>query len=130
MALSEGPVGRCVSRDARRRHSPGPWKPPHAGVRSGGALRLTAAIGHPQTVYGIADSPVGMAAWMLDHDQLGLQRIARAFDGEPTRLTRDDVLDNATLFWLTNTTISAARLCWEGFAKTDLGPRTSPSRLP
>ena len=50
-------------------------------------------------------------------------RIARAFDGEPTGLTRDDVLDNATLFWLTNTTISAARLYWEGFAKTDLGPK-------
>jgi pimeloyl-ACP methyl ester carboxylesterase len=78
---------------------------------------------HPQTLYGIADSPVGMAAWMLDHDQPSLQLIARAFDGEPTGLTRDDVLDNATLFWLTNTTISAARLYGEGFAKTNLGPK-------
>src|SRR4051812_5104915 len=78
---------------------------------------------HPQTLYGIADSPVGVAAWMLDHDPRSLQLIARAFDGEPTGLTRDDVLDNATLFWLTNTTISAARLYWEGFAKTDLGPK-------
>jgi pimeloyl-ACP methyl ester carboxylesterase len=78
---------------------------------------------HPQTLYGIADSPVGVAAWMLDHDQPSLQLIARAFDGEPTGLTRDDVLDNATLFWLTNTTISAARLYWEGFAKTNLGPK-------
>ena len=78
---------------------------------------------HPQTLYGIADSPVGVAAWMLDHDQPSLQLIARAFDGEPTGLTRDDVLDNATLFWLTNTTISAARLYWEGFAKTSLGPK-------
>src|SRR5438445_10425434 len=78
---------------------------------------------HPQTLYGIADSPVGVAAWLLDHDPLSLQLIARAFDGEPTGLTRDDVLDNATLFWLTNTTISAARLYWEGFAKTDLGPK-------
>src|SRR6266508_2519018 len=52
---------------------------------------------HPQTLYGIADSPVGVAAWMLDHDQLSLQLIARAFDGEPTGLTRDDVLDNAKL---------------------------------
>src|SRR5207237_3370553 len=76
-----------------------------------------------QTLYVIADSPVGVAAWMLDHDQLSLQLIARAFDGEPTGLTRDDVLDNATLFWLTNTTISAARLYWEGFAKTNLGPK-------
>ena len=60
---------------------------------------------------------------MLDHDQPSLQLIARAFDGEPTGLTRDDVLDNATLFWLTNTTVSAARLYWEGFAKTNLGPK-------
>jgi pimeloyl-ACP methyl ester carboxylesterase len=78
---------------------------------------------HPQTLYGVADSPVGVAAWILDHDQPSLQLIARAFDGEPTGLTRDDVLDNATLFWLTNTTISAARLYWEGFAKTSLGPK-------
>jgi pimeloyl-ACP methyl ester carboxylesterase len=78
---------------------------------------------HPQTLYGIADSPVGVAAWMLDHDPISLRLIARAFDGESTGLTRDDVLDNATLFWLTNTTISAARLYWEGFAKTDLGPK-------
>ena len=78
---------------------------------------------HPQTLYGIADSPVGVAAWLLDHDPASLRLIARAFDGEPTGLTRDDVLDNATLFWLTNTTISASRLYWEGFAKTDLGPK-------
>ena len=78
---------------------------------------------HPQTLYGIADSPVGVAAWLLDHDPISLRLIARAFDGEATGLTRDDVLDNVTLFWLTNTTISAARLYWEGFAKTDLGPK-------
>ena len=78
---------------------------------------------HPQTLYGIADSPVGVAAWLIDHDPASMQLIARAFDGESTDLTRDDVLDNATLFWLTNTTISAARLYWEGFAKTDLGPK-------
>jgi pimeloyl-ACP methyl ester carboxylesterase len=78
---------------------------------------------HPQTLYGIADSPIGLAAWLLDHDPISLRLIARAFDGESTGLTRDDVLDNATLFWLTNTTISASRLYWEGFAKTDLGPK-------
>ncbi len=78
---------------------------------------------HPQSLYGIADSPVGVAAWLLDHDPISLRLIARAFDGEKTDLTRDDVLDNATLFWLTNTTISAARLYREGFAKTDLGPK-------
>jgi pimeloyl-ACP methyl ester carboxylesterase len=70
----------------------------------------------PQTLYGIADSPVGLAAWMLDHDARSLVLIARAFDGEPTGLTRDDVLDNVTLFWLTNTGVSASRLYWENKA--------------
>jgi pimeloyl-ACP methyl ester carboxylesterase len=78
---------------------------------------------HPQTLYGVADSPIGVAAWLIDHDPTSMRLIARAFDGESTGLTRDDVLDNATLFWLTNTTVSAARLYWEGFAKTDLGPK-------
>jgi pimeloyl-ACP methyl ester carboxylesterase len=78
---------------------------------------------HPQTLYGIADSPIGVAAWLLDHDPVSFRLIARAFDGEPTGITRDDVLDNATLFWLTNTTISAARLYWEGFPKADFGPK-------
>jgi pimeloyl-ACP methyl ester carboxylesterase len=67
----------------------------------------------PQTLYGIVDSPVGLAAWILDHDALSLKLIARAFDGHPADLTRDDVLDNITLFWLTSTAISAARLYWE-----------------
>ena len=63
----------------------------------------------PQTLTGIADSPVGLAAWILDHDALSLELISRAFDGHPAR----DVLDNITIFWLTNTAISAARLYWE-----------------
>jgi pimeloyl-ACP methyl ester carboxylesterase len=78
---------------------------------------------HPQTLYGIADSPVGVAAWLIDHDPISLRLIARAFDGEATGLTRDDVLDNATLFWLTNTTVSASRLYWDGFPKVDFGPK-------
>jgi pimeloyl-ACP methyl ester carboxylesterase len=78
---------------------------------------------HPQTLYGIADSPIGVAAWLLDHDPVSFRLIARAFDGEPTGITRDDVLDNVTLFWLTNTTISAARLYWDGFPKADFGPK-------
>ena len=65
---------------------------------------------HPQTLYGIADSPVGLAAWFLDHDLLSYELIARAFDGQREGLTRDDVLDNITLTWLTNTAISSARL--------------------
>jgi pimeloyl-ACP methyl ester carboxylesterase len=67
----------------------------------------------PQTLYGIADSPVGLAAWILDHDALSLALMARVFDGQPEGLTRDDVLDNITLYWLTNTAISASRLYWE-----------------
>ena len=67
----------------------------------------------PQTLYGIADSPVGLAAWLIDHDLASYQLIARAFDGHDEGLTRDDVLDNVTLFWLTTTGISAARLYWE-----------------
>jgi pimeloyl-ACP methyl ester carboxylesterase len=67
----------------------------------------------PQTLYGIADSPVGLAAYFLDHDAWSYALISRAFDGEPTGLTRDDVLDNISLTWLTNTAISSARLYWE-----------------
>ena len=67
----------------------------------------------PQTLYGIADSPVGLAAYLLDHDARSLELISRAFDGHPGGLTRDDVLDNITLSWLTNTGISSARLYWE-----------------
>lgn len=67
----------------------------------------------PQTLYGIADSPVGLAAWILDHDARSYELIARVFDGRPEGLTRDDILDNITLYWLTNTAISSARLYWE-----------------
>jgi pimeloyl-ACP methyl ester carboxylesterase len=67
----------------------------------------------PQTLYGIADSPVGLAAWMLDHDIRSYGMISRAFEGKPEGLTRDDVLDNVTLYWLTNTAISSARLYWD-----------------
>src|SRR5882762_400548 len=67
----------------------------------------------PQTLYGIADSPVGLAAWMLDHDARSYALIARVFDGKTEGLTRDDVLDNITLYWLTNTAVSSARLYWE-----------------
>jgi pimeloyl-ACP methyl ester carboxylesterase len=67
----------------------------------------------PQTLYGIVDSPVGLAAWIMDHDIRSYQMIARAFDGKPEGLTRDDVLDNVTLYWLTNTAISSARLYWD-----------------
>jgi pimeloyl-ACP methyl ester carboxylesterase len=69
----------------------------------------------PQTLYGIDDSPIGLAAWMLDHDIRSYELIARVFDGQTEGLTRDDILDNITLYWLTNTAISSARLYWETF---------------
>jgi pimeloyl-ACP methyl ester carboxylesterase len=72
----------------------------------------------PQTLYGLADSPVNLAAWMLDHDAASLELISRVFvDGAQEGLTRDDVLDNITLFWLTNTGVSAGRLYWEWLSR-------------
>ena len=68
----------------------------------------------PQTLYGLADSPVALAAWMLDHDAYSHEDIASAFEGEPVgNLTRDEVLDNITLTWVTNTGVSSGRLYWE-----------------
>jgi pimeloyl-ACP methyl ester carboxylesterase len=67
----------------------------------------------PQTLYGLVDSPIGLASWMLDHDIRSYRMIARSFDGEKEGLTPDDVLDNVTLYWLTNTAISSARLYWD-----------------
>lgn len=67
----------------------------------------------PQTLYGIADSPIGLAGWMLDHDIRSYQMISRVFDGKSEGLTRDDVLDNITLYWLTNTGVSSGRLYWD-----------------
>jgi pimeloyl-ACP methyl ester carboxylesterase len=68
----------------------------------------------PQTLYGLADSPVALAAWMLDHDARSYEDIARAFEGDPVGdLTRDEVLDNITLTWVTNTGVSSGRLYWE-----------------
>ena len=70
----------------------------------------------PQTLYGISDSPVGLAAYLLDHDAWSLELIERAFDGQSEGLTRDDVLDNISLTWLTNTGVSSGRLYWENKA--------------
>jgi pimeloyl-ACP methyl ester carboxylesterase len=68
----------------------------------------------PQTLYGVADSPVGLAAWMINHDAASYQDIADAFAGHPVGdLTRDEVLDNVTFYWLTNTGVSSGRLYWE-----------------
>jgi pimeloyl-ACP methyl ester carboxylesterase len=67
----------------------------------------------PQTLYGLEDSPVGLAAWMLDHDSRSYALISRVFDDHTEGLTRDDILDNITLYWLTGTAVSSARLYWE-----------------
>jgi pimeloyl-ACP methyl ester carboxylesterase len=67
----------------------------------------------PQTLYGVSDSPIGLASWILDHDAESFLMIARSFAGQPEGLSKDDVLDNITLYWLTNTGVSSARLYWE-----------------
>ena len=70
-----------------------------------------------QTLYGIADSPIGLAAYFLDHDARSYALISRVFAGESEGLTRDDILDNITIAWLTNTALSGARLYWENWGK-------------
>ena len=67
----------------------------------------------PQTLYALEDSPIGLAAWMLDHDPASQKLIGRVFDGQSEGLTRDDILDNITLYWLTETAVSSGRLFWE-----------------
>ena len=69
----------------------------------------------PQTLYGIDDSPIGLAAWMLDHDIRSYELIARVFDDKQEVLSKDDILDNITLYWLTGTGVASARLYWEAF---------------
>ena len=88
----------------------------------------------PQTLYALADSPVGLAAWMLDHDIASERLIARVFAGQSEGLTRDDILDNVTLYWLTNTAVSSARLYWESqlafFAPKGVAHSDGGERLP
>lgn len=88
----------------------------------------------PQTLYAMADSPIGLAAWLLDHDARSYALIARVFDGEREGLTRDDVLDNVTLYWLTNTPVSSARIYWENkfafFAPKHVGVPVAVSAFP
>ncbi len=75
----------------------------------------------PQTLYALMDSPVGLAAWMIDHDARSEELITRAFDGKTEGLSRDDILDNVTLYWLTNTAVSAARSYWDYSATAKKG---------
>jgi len=94
-------------------------------------------VEHPQTIgFSMADSPVGLAAWMLDHDPDSYAKISRAFlQKQPTGgLTRDRILDNITLYWLTNTMTSGARLYWEFgqvlAASADGGPKPPEISVP
>ena len=66
-----------------------------------------------QTLYGLADSPIALAAWIIDHDIWTYRQIAKLFDGAEQGFTRDEILDNITLYWLTNTGVSSGRLYWE-----------------
>ena len=75
----------------------------------------------PQTLYGLMDSPVGLASWMIDHDARSEELITRAFNGAVEGLTQDDILDNITLYWLTRTAVSAARSYWDYSATAKKG---------
>jgi len=78
---------------------------------AGYAVEMTT---QPQTMYGVADSPVGLAAWMINHDPYSYGEISQAFEGNPVgELTRDAILDNITLYWMTDTGVSSGRLYWE-----------------
>jgi pimeloyl-ACP methyl ester carboxylesterase len=86
----------------------------------------------PQTIgYPLTDSPAGLAAWMLDHDTDSYQKISRAFAGRPPSggLTRDHILDNITLYWLTSTATSAARMYWEGGRSTAAAAGQPPPQV-
>jgi pimeloyl-ACP methyl ester carboxylesterase len=107
-ALERGqPAPSGLSKDERRA-----WDQLEAFYRHGLGYAQEMA-NRPQTLYATADSPVGLAAWMLDHDARSHELIARVFVGRKEGLTRDDVLDNLTLYWVTNTAVSSARLYWE-----------------
>jgi pimeloyl-ACP methyl ester carboxylesterase len=108
-ALSGAPAPSGLSADERRAYEEL-------------ALEYAKGIGYgyqmglrPQALYGIADSPIGIAGYFLDHDAKSLALISRVFDGHSEGLTRDDILDNVTLTWLTNTAVSGGRLYWEAF---------------
>jgi pimeloyl-ACP methyl ester carboxylesterase len=88
----------------------------------------------PQTLYALSDSPVGLAAWILDHDGVSMALMSRVINGQPEGLTRDEVLDNITYYWITNTAVSSARLYWESklpfFAPKGVAVPTAVSAFP
>jgi pimeloyl-ACP methyl ester carboxylesterase len=84
----------------------------------------------PQTLYGIADSPVGLAAYFLDHDARSYELITRVFNGQSEGLTRDDILDNVTITWLTNTGVSGGRLYWENWGASFFAVKGVSAAIP
>jgi len=84
----------------------------------------------PQTLYGIADSPVGLAAYFLDHDARSYELITRVFNGQSEGLTRDDILDNVTITWLTNTGVSGGRLYWENWGTSFFAVKGVSATIP
>jgi pimeloyl-ACP methyl ester carboxylesterase len=84
----------------------------------------------PQTLYGIADSPVGLAAYFLDHDARSYELITRVFNGQSEGLTRDDILDNVTITWLTNTGVSGGRLYWENWGASFFAVKGVSATIP
>lgn len=104
------------------------------GKHLGYAVEMT---NRPQTLYSLSDSPIGLASWMLDHDRDSYLLIAQAFAGHPGGLSRDDVLENVTMYWFTNTGVPSARLYWEnklGFfdikgVKVPVGVSAFPNEL-
>ncbi len=106
-AFSGAPAPSNLSADERRAYDQLAFFYKH-GLGYAGEM-----ANRPETLYGIADSPVGLAAWILDHDAASYALIARVFDGQSEGLTREDILENISLYWLTNTAVSSARLYWE-----------------
>jgi pimeloyl-ACP methyl ester carboxylesterase len=106
-ALSGAPTPPNLSADERRAYDQLAFFYKHG---LGYAIEMA---NRPETLYALADSPIGLAGWILDHDAASQALIARVFDGQTEGLTRDDILDNITLYWLTNTAVSSARLYWE-----------------
>jgi len=106
-ALGSGQMPATLSADERRA-----WDQLAFFYKKGLGYALEMSW-RPQTLYALADSPVGLAAWMIDHDAASQELIVRVFDGGAEGLSRDDILDNVTLYWLTNTAVSSARLYWD-----------------
>jgi len=107
--LSGGPVPAGLSADEQNAYQ-------QLGFFYSKGLGYSQEMGlRPQSLYGISDSPIGLAGWILDHDARSYELIARVFAGQTEGLTRDDILDNITLYWVTNTGITSARLYWETF---------------